>query len=164
MIKRILKWLAIGLGLVAGTVFVLDTFGGRFLDGPLGPIPGGRMVGAVDPTTNPDWSGTEDVIEIEIRPDQPWSLSVWRAVVDGDLYIPSGNGAERRWTPIAVADRRVRIRTQGRIYEGCLERIEDSETRLPVLQTLVANYDLDATGGDDGSVWLFRVTERARCE
>jgi hypothetical protein len=98
---RVLRW---GLGVVfaiVGVVVVLDTVGGYLFDGPLGPIPGGAFVGAVDPGP-PDWSRLEKVIELEIRPAKPWSLSVWNVVVDGEVYVPSAMGERRRWTEVAV--------------------------------------------------------------
>ena len=85
-------------------------------------------------------------------------------MVDGNLYIPSGNGAERRWTQVAIADPRVRVRSQGQIQEGCLVRIEDQATRGRVRAELGKIYPLPGGGGeDDGSGWLFRVDPRATC-
>ena len=163
--KKVLKWIGIALITLVLGVFLLDSFGGYFMDGPLGPIPGGRMSGPVVDSDQPlDWSGVEEDIAIEVRPEKPWSLTVWRAVLDGNLYIPSGNGAERRWTQVTLADPRVRIRSQGRIQEGCLVRIEDQATRGRVRAELAKIYPLPSGGGeDDGSVWLFRVDPRATC-
>ena len=165
--KKVAKWIGLGVVAFALLVFLLDSFGGYFMDGPLGPIPGGYMSGpVVDPAEPLDWSGAEREIEIEVRPEQPWSLTVWRAVVDGDLYIPSGGGARRRWTQVAVADPRVRVRSQGRIQEGCLVRIEDPKIRRPVRDALLELYPRfpGGDGGDDGSIWLFRVDPRATCD
>ncbi len=163
--KKVLKWIGLGVAVVVVSVFLLDRFGGYFMDGPLGPIPGGHMSGpVVDPAEPFDWSGVEREIEIEVRPEQPWSLTVWRAVVDGDLYIPSGGGAKRRWTQVAIADPRVRVRSRGRIWEGCLVRVEDLETRRPPREALAETYGMPGFGGeDDGSIWLFRVDPRATC-
>ena len=165
MMKKVLKWVGLGLAALVLIVVLLDAFGGYFMDGPLGPIPGGRMSGPVVDAAEPlDWSGVEPEIEIEVRPDQPWSLTVWRAVLDGDLYIPSGGGARRRWTQVAVADPRVRVRSQGRIQEGCLVRIEDAEIRQRARTMLGEIYSFPGTAEeDDGSLWLFRVDPRATC-
>ena len=163
--RRLLRWIGLGAGAVVLLALLLDTFGGHFMDGPLGPIPGGRMSGPVVDAAIPlDWTGVEREIEIEVRPEQPWSLTVWRAVIDGDLYVPSGGGARRRWTRVAIADPRVRVRSQGRIQEGCLVRIEDPGTRARVLSALVDTYSLSRDGeGDDGSVWVFRIDPRSKC-
>ena len=163
--KKVLKWIGLALITIVVGVFLLDSFGGYFMDGPLGPIPGGHMSDPVVDATEPlDWSGLEEEIAIEVRPEQPWSLTVWRAVVDGNLYIPSGNGAERRWTQVAIADPRVRVRSQGRIQEGCLVRIEDPATREKVRAELGKIYPVPlGDGEDDGRLWVFRVDPRATC-
>ena len=47
MTKKILKGLVLTIAAVAVVILCLDSFGGYFLDGPLGPIPGGQMSGPV---------------------------------------------------------------------------------------------------------------------
>src|SRR6266581_4596190 len=110
---RILRWILGGVGTLIAVVLVLDTFGGFLFDGPLGPIPGGALSGTVNPDPHPDWSNLEKVVELEIRPARPWSLSIWNVVVDGELYVPSASGAHRRWTAVAVKEPLVRVRTNG---------------------------------------------------
>ena len=112
-----MRILRIVLGAIVSLIVVvllLDTFGGYLFDGPLGPIPGGALQGSVDPNPNPDWSNLEKVIELEIRPAKPWSLSVWNVVIDGEPYVPSAMGARRRWTGVALENPLVRVRTHGR--------------------------------------------------
>lgn len=158
---KILKWIGIVIvGLIAIVLF-LDTFGGKFLDGPIGPIRGGAFVGSVNPETNPDWSQIGQEIQIEIRPEEPWSLTVWAVEHEGALYIPHASGRLRRWVPVAMADPRIRVRTGGQIYEQMLERLpDDAAVRPVVLQKIAKKYGFDTDGGDDGSVWLFKVTPR----
>src|SRR5882672_10026527 len=105
ILMRIVRWV---LGVIVGAiatvvavVLLLDTFGGYLFDGPLGPIPGGAFTGPVDSNPRPDWSNLEEVIELEIRPARPWSLSIWNVVVAGELYVPSASGARRRWPAVA---------------------------------------------------------------
>ena len=62
-----------------------------------------------------------------------------------------------------MADPRVRVRSQGRIQEGCLVQVTDPDARRPALQQLIETYDLGVFEEDDGSVWLFRVDPRAAC-
>ncbi len=157
---KILRWAGLALAAVVVVILLLDTFGGKFFDGPLGPIPGGAFVGQVNADTNPDWTGIEDVIELEIRPDEPWSLSVWGAEVDGELYVPSGSGASRRWPPVALADPRARVRTGGQIYERTIAKVEPGPLRTKVLGTLAQKYGFDASEEDDGSVWIFHLAPR----
>lgn len=155
---KVLRWIGLFLGAAIVVVLFLDTFGGSLFDGPLGPIPGGAFQGPVS-DAEPDWSNIEDVIELEIRPDDPWSLSVWNVVIDGELYVPSGSGASRRWPPVALADPRIRVRTGGQIYERRIEKLEDGETRARALAAIAEKYDFDFRN-EDGSTWVFHIVPR----
>src|SRR5262245_48454356 len=136
---RIVRWIAAGLVAVILVIFLLDAFGGWLFDGPLGPIPGGAFSGPVE-TTRPDWSNLEKVIELEIRPARPWSLSIWNVVVDGELYVPSAMGARRRWTAVAVTEPLVRVRTHGKVYEARIEKVTDPALRLRVGRAVAERY------------------------
>ncbi len=148
--------LGMAVGALALTILFLDTFGGYFLDGPLGPIPGGRMEGTVERNPNPDWSVAGDVIELEIRPEMPWSLSVWNVIDGGELYVPSAMGARRRWVKVALEDPRVRVRVDGKIYERRLVKVEDEALRTRLAKLLSERY---GSGGDE-STWFFHLTPR----
>jgi len=158
---RIVRWILGVLASIIIVVLLLDTFGGYVFDGPLGPIPGGAFEGPVDPDPNPDWSNLDDVIELEIRPEKPWSLSVWNAVIDGELYVPSAQGASRRWTSVALADPRVRVRTNGKIYERRIELVTDPALRARIGEAIAERYDLkDRDESDLESTWFFRIAPR----
>jgi uncharacterized protein DUF2255 len=162
---RILRWV---LGVVVSVVvtlvvvvLLLDTFGGFVFDGPLGPIPGGAFKGPVNSDPHPDWSNLEHVIELEIRPARPWSLSIWNVVVDGELYVPSASGAHRRWTAVAVKEPLVRVRTNGQIYERRIERITDAAVRLRLGQALAKRYGFDPPQDpEQDTTWYFHLTPR----
>jgi hypothetical protein len=159
---RIVRWI-IGIAVtMIAVVLLLDTFGGYLFDGPLGPIPGGRLEGAVNPQPNPDWSDLEKVIELEIRPSKPWSLSVWNVIVDGELYVPSAMGARRRWTAVALADPSVRVRTHGQIYECRIEQVTDPALRKRIRQAAAERYGgFEPTGdGEEDPTWYFHLAPR----
>lgn len=159
---RFLKWLAAAVGAIVLTVLLLDTFGGYLFDGPLGPIPGGALSGPVNSTENPDWSKLEKELELEIRPSRPWSLHIWGVVVDGELYSPSAFGARRRWPKVVLADPRVRLRTNGQVYERLLERVTDPELEKRVSAAIAARYGLDARKAEvDDTTWFFHYAPRA---
>jgi hypothetical protein len=159
---RILKWITAVVGVAGAVVLLLDTFGGYLFDGPLGPLPGGEFEGPVNPERNPDWSQVEKVIELEIRPAKPWSLSIWAAVVDGELYSPSAFGASRRWTAVALEDPRVRVRTNGQIYERTLERVTDPELTKRLRQAFAARYGgFDEVDARDDPTWYFHYAARS---
>jgi hypothetical protein len=162
VIIRVLKWIGAAVAALIAVVLLLDTFGGYVFDGPLGPIPGGALSGPVSAEENPDWSQVEKVIELEIRPAKPWSLSIWAVVVDGELYSPSASGARRRWPPVALADPRVRIRTNGQIYERTIERVTDPNLRRRVAEAVAMRYGYDpAEAARDDTTWYFHYAPRS---
>ena len=152
---KVIRLVGRGLAVVVVAVLLLDTFGGYLMEGPLGPIPGGAFKG--DVSTDPDWSAVEEVIELEIRPEKPWSLSIWCTVVDGELYVPSGFGERRRWPSVALEDPRVRVRTGGKIYERLIARITEAPLRARVLDSLAKRYG-DNVKSD--STWVFHLAPR----
>jgi hypothetical protein len=160
--RRMLGWIAAVVGAVFAVVLLLDTFGGYLFDGPLGPIPGGAFQGSVTPEPNPDWSNLEKVIELEIRPAKPWSLSVWNVVIDDELYVPSAMGARRRWPAVALADPSVRVRTHGQIYERRIEKVTDPALRKRIRQAAAERYGgFEPTGdGEEDPTWYLHLAPR----
>jgi hypothetical protein len=161
LMRVLLRWVLRGLVAVVAVVLLLDTFGGFLFDGPLGPIPGGAFTGAVNPDPAPDWSNLPKVIELEIRPAKPWSLSIWNVVIDGELYLPSAMGARRRWTAVAVDQPLVRVRANGQIYERRLEKVTDPALRKRIGQAVAARYGFDPPQeADEDTTWYFHVASR----
>lgn len=159
---RILKRIAMAAVALVAIVLLMDTFGGYLFDGPLGPIPGGALEGPVSTERNPDWARVEKVIELEIRPAKPWSLSIWAVVVDGELYSPSAFGARRRWPAVALADPRARVRTNGQIFARTLERVTDPDLKKRVGQAVASRYGFDAAeAARDDTTWYFHYVPRS---
>jgi hypothetical protein len=158
---RILRWLVRGLVAIVLVVLLLDTFGGWLFDGPLGPIPGGRFVGEVNPDPTPDWSNLEKVIELEIRPTKPWTLSIWNVVLDGELYVPSASGARRRWPSVALADPLVRVRTHGNIYERRIVKVTDPALRKRIGAAIAERYEFEPPENPEtDTTWFFHLAPR----
>jgi hypothetical protein len=159
--RRAFGWFLRGLVGVVLLVLLLDTFGGWLFDGPLGPIPGGRLGGPVNPDPAPDWSDLEKVIVLEIRPAKPWSLSIWNVVLDGQLYVPSASGARRRWPSAALADPRVRVRTHGQIYERRIEKVTDPALRKRIGAAIAARYGFEPPADPEAdTTWYFHLARR----
>jgi hypothetical protein len=154
---RALRWIAALVGSLVVGVLLLYAVGGMLFDGPLGPIPGGALQGPVSDMPPADWSGVEKVIELEIRPDKPWSLSIWAAAVDGELYALSKFGARRPWPAAALEDPRVRIRTNGKIYERRFEKIDDPALRARLAIVFAERYGGEPAPPEDDPTWYFRL-------
>ncbi|MBW2416112.1 MAG: hypothetical protein JRG76_16565 [Deltaproteobacteria bacterium] len=96
-------------------------------DGPLLGFAGGALSGPVA-TPPPDWSFTSDtyVVEIEVRPDDPYSVNLLCASVADRLYVASGSGPDATWVRALRQNPALRLRVGDRIYELQATRVTDS--------------------------------------
>ena len=87
--KRVLRWIGIGLTAVIAGVLLVAIFA-RMSDGPLGPFPGGPMQGGLVADPVDDWSfvaGAEDV-ELATASGRRFRTVVAEPLVhNGDLYL-----------------------------------------------------------------------------
>jgi hypothetical protein len=129
----------------------------RFLDGPIGPIPGGPLHGGtlvVEPVT--DWSFAADVEEIELQLDaQSVSRTTWILVHEGRAYIPAAVEFPpgKTWHRAALEDGRATLRIQGRRYPVTLTKVEDEALADAVRGVAEAKYP----SRPGGQIWLFAV-------
>lgn len=178
--KKIIKWIGIGLGSIA---FLIGAAYGamRMNDGPVefwpwftisigGPFRSGEL--APSPA---DWSFIEDRKEIEIQTLNPTtSRTVWVPVIDGRLYLVSGymnsylGRLWKQWPSYLAEDNRILIRIDGEIYEQRLERIMEGPITDQVMSEVVHKYFgapdelIEGSGAaiTSGSAWLFEVVPR----
>lgn len=83
--------------------------------GPVLIFPGGELAGDVVSEPVEDWSfASPGVLDLETRPEDPYSVSINFIVREGAIYIDPAEG--RRWLEHIREDPRVRIRLDGKIY------------------------------------------------
>lgn len=157
--RRLIGWLLLVLCLVLAVV-VLVFVGARFHDGPLGPIPGGpfRALAVAAP---PDVArtGAAETVEIELGASEPRSRTTWIIAHDGVLYIPSGFAARKQWPAQAETEGRLRLRSDGIVYEMKATRVTDPALRTVLLEAVAKKYGIsgDPQGELAQSTWLFRL-------
>lgn len=160
----------IGLALVGLIVIVgILWLGSRYVFGPLGPIPGPRLSGMVVEEPVQDWSFIDavKVIEIETRPDAPYSVSTWMTRVDDGLYVFAGDD-ESPWVQNIIQDPLVRIGIEGHIHELRAVGVTDLEIKRVFLEAMKAKYEHDLGfdpefyqhGWDTGEFVLLRMEPR----
>lgn len=89
---------------------VLLSCGGPFLG-----LPGGELEGEVVDEVITDWSFVTDYfVDLETRPEEPYSVELNYVVREGKLYLDPAEG--RRWLDHIRADPRVRVRFEQKIY------------------------------------------------
>jgi hypothetical protein len=159
---RVLKWF--GLVILGITVLVLCVaFAARFGDGPLGPLPGGPMSGerVTEPVADWGFALGRDIVELEVNPQTPRSITTWIVGHQGQPYIPSAFGARKTWTAQLVADGRAVLRVDGKLYERQAVRVTDEALLEQLRAVLIEKYELDPEGNFSGpETWFFRLEPR----
>jgi hypothetical protein len=83
--------------------------------GPFLVFPGGALSGEVVSDPVDDWSFVDDLfVDLEVRPEDPYSVELNYVVRDGKLYIDPAEG--RNWFDYLRQDPRVRVRFDGKVY------------------------------------------------
>ena len=161
---------AIGIAVVGLLVIVgITILGARWIYGPLGPFPGPELAGSVVEEPVEDWSPVDaiKVIQIETRPEDPYSVSTWLTRIDDGIYVFAADD-ESPWVRNISEDPRVRIRIESRIYERRAVRVANPETKRAFLTGMKSKYEGD-TGfdpefwqhaWDTGEFVLFRMQPR----
>ncbi len=94
---------------------VLGLTGAIACGGPFLVFPGGELSGELATAPVRDWSFvTDQFIDLETRPEDPYSVELNYTVRDGKLYIDPAEG--RRWLENLRQDPRARVRFGERIY------------------------------------------------
>ena len=165
---RLLKWVAIFLGL--GILALAGLFGGaRLHDGPLGPIPGGRLqAGELVGDPIADWSFAAELPTIELQlADESTSRTVWIVVDEGAAFIPCSLAFPpgKSWHLRAAENGRSVVRIAGKRYPVTLERIDPATRDGRLGGAIRSKYGDQIPGGEEGvqsgGVWFFSVTSRA---
>jgi hypothetical protein len=126
------------------TAYTLTLLAVAGCGGPFLVFPGGALSG--EPVNEPvsDWSFVDDrFIEIETRPEDPYSVQLNYVVKDGQLYIDPAEG--RTWFAYLRADPRLRVRVGNRVY--------------PVMAVLVG--EPGQLEGFDPDRYVYRLESRA---
>jgi hypothetical protein len=109
---------------------------------PIVMLPGGALKG--EPTAAPaDWSALANIktIQVEFRPDDPYSHNIWGVGIGSDLYIATGADGTR-WTPFVATDPRVKVRVGTALYDLIAVPVTDAAERARVSQAYVQKYEL----------------------
>ncbi len=140
---------------------------------PLGPFPGGALDGDLASTPPGDWSFSDShtTIQLEVRPADPYSVTVWCIATDGSLYVAAGE-ASRRWARALIDDARARVRIGAVLYEVMAVRVTAVAEIQPYLDALSKKYpvsdahlsDFQTDSEEPAAAVLFRLDPAARAE
>ncbi len=126
-------------------------------NGPILLLPGGSLDGDVMPAPS-DWAfaGEYGTVQLETRPEAPYSVNIAFTVMDGQLYINAGDTATH-WVKNIAANPLVRLRVHGVLYDLRAERVTDSAeiAAFGEAWTSQSAFRRDPTELDE--VWLYRL-------
>ena len=104
--------------------------------------PGLWLKGELVTTPVSDWSFTDKIQTIKIQTQTPfllpYSVSIWCAVYNDNLYVTSYRG--RRWVEDIIRDPHVRLKIGGQLFERTLSLVNDPDEKASVLQAKEKKY------------------------
>ena len=142
--------LLLGLSMLSGCSSDMIPFSGGALSGEVMPLPA-------------NWSGvaTEEVIELETQPDDPYSVKLWVVVLDEMPYVHAGAN-RATWVGHIEADDRVRLGSDTGVYELRAERVSEQAEFDRFSDLYEVKYGRRPRNEDVGEAYLFRLLPRAR--
>ncbi|MBL6690779.1 MAG: hypothetical protein ISP91_10340 [Pseudomonadales bacterium] len=137
------------------TIFTFMLFLCACTDPVIG-VPGGKLKG--EEIKAPDsWSSVPDVVQLEMRPDDPYSINIWAAVANDTLYIAT---LDAKWLNFIREDNRVRVRMDRKIYRLAASEVTGEEEKLAVGEAYTDKYDYEMSPEDLTVANVFRLTPR----
>ena len=126
--------------------------------GPTLVFPGGRLSGTSSPAPS-DWDWTDEVstIQLETRPEDPYSVNIWVVGRGDGLYVHAGSNRST-WVENMDADPSVRARIEGRIYDLVALRVREQEEFDAFANHYEEKYGVRPRNEDIREVYLYRLT------
>ena len=126
-------------------------------NGPFGLLPGGTLDGEVKPAPS-DWAFAGDfgTIQLETRPEDPYSVNLAYTVLDGHLYINAGD-TETQWVKNMAENSLVRMRMDGAIYPLRSERVTDSAEIAAFGKAWTSRSSFYRDPAELEQVWVYRL-------
>lgn len=128
-------------------------------EGPVAVFPGGVLDGQVkSPPQSFAFARDAGTIQLETRPDDPYSVNIACVVVGDALYVSAGDN-KARWVENMEASPLVRLRIDGVVYELRAQRVtDDAEMRAFADEWTKNSWARDPTSL--GEVWVYRMEAR----
>lgn len=125
--------------------------------GPILLLPGGLLEGQ-SATAPSDWAWTDEIstIQLETRPNDPYSVNIWAVGVDQKLYVHAGVNRSK-WVENMEADSSVRVRVNEKIYQLVSSRVE-AQAEFDAFSDAYENkYGLRPRNEDVDEAYLFSL-------
>jgi hypothetical protein len=123
-------------------------------------LPGGALDGEPAPVPD-DWAFSDAVstIQIETRPEDPYSVNIWVVSLDDALYLHAGAN-RAAWIEHLEADPRLRARIDGRLFDLTATRVVSPEEFARFADAYDAKYGVRPRNENVAEVYLMRLEGR----
>ena len=104
-------------------------------------------------------SSEMEVVQIETRPDSPYSINIWAVDVGSSIYIASGTGPKTDWVSHLEEEPAIRLRLENKIYELTVVKVSDPKELDRVYARYVQKYDYQSDVAPQDA-WVYRLDPR----
>ncbi|MFP6654126.1 MAG: hypothetical protein VCB25_00765 [Myxococcota bacterium] len=141
-------------------IFVLMMFLFVLGCGPILVMPGGGL----DRTTSTvptDWRWTDDVstIQLETRPDDPYSVNLWIIALGDSLLVHAGTN-RAAWVEHIEANASVRVQVEEKIFELVATRVSEQSEFDAFSDAYEKKYSVRPRHEDVREAYLYRLRAR----
>lgn len=142
------------------TCFLFISWAATGCNGPLPFLSGGELSGTAKPVPA-TWSLEEDfaVVQLETRPEDPYSVNIAYTQIDGRLYINAGD-TETEWVTHISSNPLVRLRDGQTIYELRAERVTEAAEVAMFGEAWTSHSTFHRDPTELGEVWIYRLVSR----
>lgn len=128
--------------------------------GPILLFPGGALEGAEAPAPT-DWGFAEEIstIQLETRPEDPYSVNIWAVGLDDQLYVHAG-GSRSAWVEHMEANPLVRAQVGDRLFLLRASRVSDEEEFARFANVYEGKYGSRPRNENIAEIYLYRLGAR----
>jgi len=128
--------------------------------GPVLMLPGGELEGELmSPPMDWSFSNATSTIQLETRPDDPYSVNLWAVGLGPVLYVHAGANRST-WVEHLEAHSELRVRVDEKIYELRGTRVEDQDEFTLVADAWEGKYDIRFRNENVAEAYVFRLEMR----
>ena len=101
-----------------------------------------------------------NTIQVELRPEKPYSINLRVVVVEQGLFIGTANKGSK-WAKQIVIDPSTRVSVEGKIYTVNASRVTEADKRSRVLRAYEDKYGLDPRRENIRRMLLFELHSKS---
>jgi len=109
------------------------------------------------------FSDTIETVQLETRPDDPYSVNIWGVGIGDDFYIAAGD-ASSAWVRGIAEDPDVRLKIGDSIFELHAVRTDGEAEIDAYLAAVKKKYDFEPEPDQRTDAVIFRLEARAATE